>query len=139
MGILKKTALIIAIIVTMHSCYDNKGCPVFCEETRPAKGEFTVKITRQTQNPVYITIYQGKKNPEGTNIIVITDTLLDVDERTYLVPFDSYTAEAKYKVGNKTYIAIDYDKVKLKEETYDECGKTCYKVTNGSVNLELLD
>lgn len=139
MGILKKIILTVVAIITLQACYTKSGCPVLCDETRPATGELTVRVTRQTENPVYLTVYEGKKDPNGTNKVVITDTLFDVDERVYIVPFATYTAEAKYKIGNKTYIAIDYDKVKLKEKTYDDCDKTCYDVNNGYINLELLD
>lgn len=107
----------------------------YCYQDKPDWGPLEIKVTINDENPyVPITIYIG--NIEDNNIEYIDTAYSSV--YWVDVPIDKYySVTAEYKSGDKTIIAVDGDKFKLKKNIKD-CDEECYYYSGGFFDNRLL-
>ncbi|CAG5082652.1 hypothetical protein [Parvicella tangerina] len=77
-----------------------------------------------------VILYEGYAEDE---VIIWADTVF-TDELIFWVPTRTrYAVEAYYNYGGQTIVALDGKK--LNEESYDDCGETCYE--ESSIRLDV--
>lgn len=130
------TAFLLSILV-FFSCEGDLLETVDCSEcyqTEPDTGDIKVDITINDQNPsIPLIIYKGdidNNNIEYIDTAFSSPYYLDVPIGKY------YSVKAKYKVNEKTIIAIDGDKIKTKKVT-DSCDEDCYIIKGGDIDARL--
>lgn len=86
-------------------------------------GYVYVNLTYNGNGPgVPVILYEGYVEDQN---ILWADTVYQ-DELIFWLPIKTrYAVEAFYSYGGQTTIALDGKK--LKEESYDDCGETCYE------------
>jgi hypothetical protein len=127
------SAILFGILAIVSGCNsDDCDTSFSCETVAPTYGTLTVSVTPNDQNPlVPIAVYIG--DIEDSSLYFV-DTIFQSTE--YYVDLDvTYSGSATYRDGSKTIIAIDGDRVRLKEE--QNCELTCYTVKNGFLQLGL--
>ncbi len=116
---------------TDEDCYDYDYSD--CNTIEPEEGHLMISLTINKQNPeVVITVFEGDIE---NNDIIAYDT---IDQPFFQVPVKldkSYSATAKYKVDDKTIIAIDGDKIKKTSSVI--CDSTCWDITGGYIDVKL--
>ena len=102
----------------------------FCEESTPIDSNWVnIDLTEQSTG-VPIVLYND--NLEDNNVI-LRDTLYTSSISYYLPMEVVYTAEAYYRSGPNTIIAVDSRRL---DQTFQNCGQTCYE--NNEITLDLV-
>jgi hypothetical protein len=97
-------------------------------------GYVTIKITYNGSGPgVPVVLYDGYVED---NVIIWSDTVYQNEISFWLPTKKRYAAEAYYQVGGLWTVALDGKK--LKEESYEDCGTTCYEVAEIILDLKEL-
>ncbi len=129
-------ALLLILLIGINSCdkCDMKSTDCSeCYTIKPDTGELIIKLTINDENPkVPIVIY---KNNIEDNDIEFTDTARSEDY--YIdVPINKYySVTARYKVNDKTIVAVDGDKIKTKK--IYSCDELCWIIKGGYINVKL--
>lgn len=129
-------------ILLLAAAFLIAGCNTTSDDCTPSSscvtdpyefGPLTVKITLDAENDtVPVTIYNG--NAEDLDTLHYYEQW--EDRYTIYFPVDQrYSATATYKRGTQTIRAIDGDRIKLTSE--NDCGTTCYDVTEAVMDLRL--
>jgi hypothetical protein len=106
-----------------------------CTSAAPTTAVLNLKITINSENAyVPIAVYEGDASD---SLLYFRDTLTTATQ-SYTVPIDQrFSAVAKYRRGALTILAVDGDRSNLKSS--DDCGDTCYNVTDANLNLKLAE
>lgn len=80
-----------------------------------------------------VALYEGYVED---NNVVWYDTVYQESVSFWLPTKKRYAAEAYYTVGGPITVALDGKK--LKEDSYDDCGQTCYEVNEIFLDLKKL-
>ena len=111
--------------------------PVDCSQcftVAPDSGFLALHLTINPENPrIPVTVYQG--NVEDHQII-FRDTLKLAAAKILMPANQSYAVTATYIRGIDTIIAVDGTKLEVKKAA-GQCGKTCYVVLGGYLDLRL--
>lgn len=110
-------------------CDPNRYCEPFPIDSNWVDLELTVQSTG-----VPIILYRG--NIEDHDI-VLRDTMYSGQFSYYLPTNVRYTAEAYYRSGPNTIIAVDSKK--LKSDSYVNCDETCYESEEITLDLVLIE
>jgi hypothetical protein len=125
-------------IVTIVSCskYGGQDC-VPSDDCYPYEidsGYVTINVTYNNGGAgVPVALYEGYV--EDNNLIWY-DTVYEESFSFWLPTRKRYAAEAYYKVGGPVTVALDGKK--LKEDSYVDCGETCYEVNEIFLDLKKL-
>ncbi len=126
-------AITIWFLASCNSQVDECDASIYCHPTPIDSNWVNLQISERTFG-VPVILYRG--NIED-NQIVLRDTLYS-NEISYYLPTDrTYTAEAYYQVGPNLIIAVDSDE--LEEDTFQNCGETCYQSDEITLDLVLID
>jgi hypothetical protein len=130
------SSCIITLAFIVSGCFkEEDGCDPnrYCDTVPIDSNWVHVNLTEQSTG-VPIVIYNG--NLENNNVIM-RDTLY-TNTVDYFLPVEVvYTIEAYYRSGPNTIIAVDSQK--LEEETFRNCGETCYENSEITLDLVLID
>lgn len=138
MKLLVKYIFIVCLIMAA-SC--EKPNPVDCEDydfadcylDEPEWDFIYIDVTINDENPyVPIILYNGEFEDKDTNWVdtaYSSQYSIDVDLNHY------YSVTAEYKVGSKTIIAVDGNKVKKVKTTV--CDEKCWYIKGENFNVEL--
>lgn len=131
------TSPLICMIVLVTACtreYWVDPCEN-CFQEKPEEGIITVNTSYEEGDAgIPIKVYEGK-NIES-NKIVLLDTLFTNKADVWVRVGYSYTVEAEYKIQNKTFLAVDRDKVSVYLDD-ESCDQACWRPRDGKVNCKL--
>ena len=128
--------ILIAFSFLFTGCFSNDDeCDPsrFCESTPIDSNWVNIDLTEQSTG-VPIVLYND--NLEDNNVI-LRDTLYTSSISYYLPMEVVYTAEAYYRSGPNTIIAVDSRR--LDQETFQNCGQMCYENNEITLDLVLID
>jgi len=108
---------------------------VSCETNRPDSGLVSLTVSFGNGiDAVPIAVYQGKLKGDREDVLLFRDTLYQTNV-SYRMPADVlYSATARYRRGSDTLIAIDGERINVSSD--NDCGTTCYTVTNASLDVQ---
>lgn len=131
--------LCLTIVAFLSSCgkfSNNYDCEpsADCYPYPLDSGYIHVNLTYPGSGPgIPVILYKGYVEDQD---IVWADTVY-TDELTFWLPTDTrYAVEAYYKYGGQLIVALDGKK--LKEESYDDCGETCYEESSIYLDVKKL-
>lgn len=132
-----RVAIAIIVLLSLASCWklnSNEDCEpsIDCYPFPLDSGYVYVDVTYPGSGPgVPVILYEGYVE-DGQ--MLWADTVY-TDQLIFWLPTRTrYAAEAYYNYGGQTVIALDGKK--LKEESYDDCGETCYE--ESSIYLDVI-
>ena len=137
-GIIGIVMLCVVATISFFSCnkYASEDC-IPSDDCYPYEidsGYVTLNVTyKEGGAGVPVTLYNGYVED---NDIVWHDTIHQESVSFWLPTKKRYAAEAYYVVGGPTTVALDGKK--LKEESYDDCGETCYEINEIFLDLKKL-
>ena len=128
----------VLIALFFYACNkETTNQPVDCSQcfaVAPDSGFLALHVTINQENPrIPVTIYQG--NIEDHQI-KFRDTLRLATAKILMPANQSYAVTATYIRGIDTIIAVDGTKLEVKKAA-GQCGKTCYAVLGGYLDLRL--
>jgi hypothetical protein len=137
-GVVKKLIILLGLI-KLISCQPEDWAILDCAECfnyKPDSADLIIHLTINNENDsIPLTFYRGKLE---NGIIDWQDTATTSEFRLYSEVGQLYTVKATYKSGSKYIIAVDADKMTLRNAD-EECGYPCYIIKGGIFKLELLN
>lgn len=113
-------------LATMASCDKNDpNCQISsdCDPVPYDSGNVVIDVTiPNPETGTFLVVYEGYVEDRDT---LWSGTVFSERETFYLPVGKRYAAQAYYLKNNAWLVALDGKK--LKKDTYDECGETCYR------------
>ncbi len=129
--------LISGLILGAISCEGINNIIVDCDECEDYEldsANLIIYVTTNAENPVVpIVLYRGDVEEGNVDFV---DTAYESTHKIYSAMDQFYSVTAEYKVGGKTVIAVDGDKMKIRNED-EACGSPCWIVSGGYFKVEL--
>lgn len=105
-----------------------------CFEEKPSVGLLSVYVSYNSEHQaIPIRILKGKLE---SGSVYIQDTLREPLVEYWVEVGSFYTVEATYKLGEKTILAVDGDRVSVYLDD-SSCDAACWRPNDGRVNCEL--
>ena len=132
-----KYFLVISLLASAGSCEEYLGSNVDCSQCtydKPDSADLILHLTINSDHPaVPIVVYRGDAEENQVDWV---DTARETPYYLYSAVNQFYSVKAEYRVGGKTIVAIDGDKIKAKHVS-DACDYACWIVTGGILEVEL--
>ena len=129
--------LIAGIFLAAGSCEGLTNIIVDCDECESYEidsANLLIYVTLNAENPyVPIVLYRGDVEEGSVDYV---DTAWESTHKIYSAMDQFYSVTAEYKVGDRTVIAVDGDKMKIRNED-EACGSPCWIVRGGYFRVEL--
>ena len=130
-------AFIFGLILVAGSCEDLNTLVVDCNECEGTKldtADLLVYVTLNDENPIVpLVLYRG--NVEEGHVDYV-DTAYESPHHIPAAVDQFYSITAEYRAGDKIIVAVDGDKMKIKNED-DTCGPTCWIIKGGYLKVVL--
>lgn len=127
---------IVALSILSCSKYASDDC-IPSDDCYPYEidsGYVTINLTYNAGGAgVPIALFEGYVED---NKLIWYDTVYEESITFWLPTKKRYAAEAYYKVGGPVTVALDGKK--LKEDSYEDCGETCYEINEIFLDLKKL-
>jgi hypothetical protein len=132
-----KFCLVLTLLALAGSCEEYLGSSVDCTQCtydKPDSADLVLHLTINSEHPaVPIIVYRGDVEDRQVDWV---DTARESPYYLYSAVNQFYSVRAEYKVGDRTIVAIDGDKIKAKHVS-DACDYACWIVTGGVLEAEL--
>lgn len=134
--ILFRGLTLFVVLTLLFSCEDIRPVSIDCNECLSFDPQYAkVNITlNYSDMPVIVSVYSGylEDNELFATFNIVSETKTSID----VAVNKRYTVTATYKVGDKTYIAVDsvMPKVLFNDSS---CENVCYYIYNNDIDLSL--
>lgn len=104
-----------------------------CQTLEPREGALIIKVTINNENR-YVPLEIYRDNIDD-GMLIANDTAT-TNEHEFFVTLDRYySVVAKYKVGEKTILAVNGDRINKSSSNY--CDSTCWNISGGKINVTI--